>query len=128
MDGKSLLLKTDDLAILDLEAVEELDGLVGGFLTTTDHTTERSAHSGVTIVLGELHTTDNETGENFAVLLTIKPVVAAIGLEVILRCWKIEVEKIVSKMYTKDVAEAKYVKVGTYPRTCSCPWGACHRA
>lgn len=60
------MLEADDFAILALEGVEELDSLVSGLLTGTNHATERSAHTRVAIVLRELHAGNDEAGENLS--------------------------------------------------------------
>ena len=54
------------LSILNLETVVQLDSFVSRLLAGSNHTSERSTHARMTVVLRKLHTADNEAGEDLA--------------------------------------------------------------
>lgn len=60
------VLETDYLAVVDLEAVVQLNGFVRGFLAGPDHASERSAHARVAVVFRQLHTGYDQAWEHFS--------------------------------------------------------------
>lgn len=60
------MLSTNYFTVLDLETIEQLDSLIGSFLTAADHAAEAGAHSGMSVVFGEFHAADDEAWEDFS--------------------------------------------------------------